>query len=453
VPSPVTTSAEPASAPTPAHRSRATEIVADIASRLTSPGHVADIAAAPGNLLCYPGGDTPVWHPLRLSDGHPGVSLLFTELAAEQRELRGTAHAHLAAAVSSGIGLLPQTLFGGMAAIAFAAHCAAVCDGGYQMLATLDRHIADHAAHNARINRARVTAGAPIGAWNRYDVLTGAAGIGRYLLARYASGENDSVEPALTGVLDMLVAVALADDIVRDGLPVPTWWVDQELDQGMPPHVNLGLAHGVCGPLALLALAWQAGLRVERHDEAIAKIVALLNNWRFRDDIGPHWPQMVTLDLLRNQHMCPARYRDSWCYGGIGASRALHLAALALDRADWRGDAHAMLDSAIAHCDDNSIKDYALCHGWSGVLHVVLRIAHDENDPAYFALADRLAGRVLAGFDPSASFGFRYQHALAPRELDRPGLLEGAAGIALVLHSYAAGQPPRTPWDAALLLA
>lgn len=33
-----------------------------------------------------------------------------------------------------------------------------------------------------------------------------------------------------------------------------------------------------------------------------------------------------------------------------------------------------------------------------------------------------------------------------------PGLLTGAAGIALALHAYATDAPPRTSWDAAFLL-
>jgi hypothetical protein len=92
-----------------------------------------------------------------------------------------------------------------------------------------------------------------------------------------------------------------------------------------------------------------------------------------------------------------------------------------------------------------NLYDQSLCHGRAGLLHLALGV----DDPA----AGGVAERVLAAFDPAMPFGFTSQHPRAARPLDRPGFLEGTAGIALVLHEYATGRPPRTGWDAALLLS
>ncbi|MFF6782368.1 lanthionine synthetase LanC family protein [Streptomyces sp. NPDC012510] len=450
----------PAPTPTdraPARREAAARIVAEIADRLAEPDRVAEIASTPDNLMRYPGNPQPVWNPLLLSDGHPGVGLLFAELAAGAPELRGRAHAHLSAALSSGIRLLPQSLFGGMVALAFAGHTAATGFGGYAaMLAELDRHITDQMRERARADRERVRTGGPVGAWDRYDVLSGTAGIGRYLLARYESAAEQAVRQAaglaLTDVLESLVAAATADDIACHGTRLPAWWVTDGLEHGLVEHVNFGLAHGVCGPLALLSVAWQAGVRVDRQDEAIERIMALLSRWRTADEAGPRWPHLVTLAHLENGEP-PERGRDSWCYGAAGAARAVYLAGAALDRADWRADAHAALRGALTAASDELIHDSALCHGWAGLLQIVLRMAHDSADSDYHAIADRLAARVVDGFDPEAPFGYRYRHLLAPRDLDRPGFLEGAAGIALALHTYATGNVPTTSWDSALLVS
>ncbi|MGW4796233.1 lanthionine synthetase C family protein [Nonomuraea sp. NPDC004297] len=448
----------PSPAPAPAdrgaaHRRAAAGVVAEIADRLAEPDRVAGIAGAPDNLMRYPGDPQPVWHPLLLSDGHPGVGLLFAELAAGAPELRGRAHAHLSAALGSGIRLLPQSLFSGMVALAFAGHAAATGFGGYaSMLAGLDRHITGQARERARADRERLRAGEPAGAWNRYDVLGGAAGIGRYLLARHDSAAGPAVRPALTDVLESLVATAVADDLDRHGTRLPPWWVTDGLEHGLPEHVNLGLAHGVSGPLALLSVAWRQGVRVDRQDEAIERIMALLSRWRATDDAGPRWPHLITLPRLRSGRP-PERARDSWCYGAAGTARAVHLAGVALGRADWRAEAHAALRGALAVASDELIHDSALCHGWSGLLQIVLRMAHDSPGSGYHALADGLAARVLAGYDPEAPFRYRYRHSLAARDLDRPGFLEGAAGIALALHAYATGDAPATSWDSAMLLS
>ncbi|MFJ2899583.1 lanthionine synthetase C family protein [Streptomyces sp. NPDC087218] len=456
MPSPASTPTPPPTDRAPALGKAAAGIVAEIADRLAEPGRVAGIAGVPDNLMRYPGNPQPVWDPLLLSDGHPGVGLLFAELAAGAPELRGRAHAHLSAALGSGIRLLPQSLFGGMVALAFAGHTGAVGFGGYAtMLAGLDRHIVDQVRGRARAGLERVRAGEPIGAWDRYDVLGGTTGIGRYLLARYESAAEPEARHAaglaLTDVLESLVAVATADDIVRDDARLPAWWITDGLEHGLAEHANFGLAHGVCGPLALLSVARRAGFGVDRQDEAIERIMALLTRWRTTDGAGPRWPHLVTAAHIGSGEP-PERGRDSWCYGAAGAARAVYLAGVALDRADWRADAHAALRGALASANDELIVDSALCHGWAGLLQIVLRMAHDSADPDYRTAADELAARVVDSFDPEAPFGFRYRHVLAPRALDRPGFLEGAAGIALALHTYATGNAPATSWDSALLV-
>ncbi|MFP8885358.1 MULTISPECIES: lanthionine synthetase C family protein [Streptomyces] len=452
MPSSVSTPADRA----PAHREAAAGIVAEIAERLADPGRVAQAAGAPDNLMRYPGDPQPVWDPLLLSDGHPGVSLLFSELAVRTPRSRGRAHAHLSAALGSGIRLLPQSLFGGMVALAFAGQAAATGFGGYAgMLSGLDRHITDQARERARADLHRVHAGEPVGAWDRYDVLGGTAGIGRYLLARYESAAEPEARQAagdaLAEVLESLVAVATADEVTRHGTRLPAWWITDGLEHGLAEHLNIGLAHGVCGPLALLSVARRAGFRVARQDEAIERIMALLSHWRTTDGAGPRWPHLVTLTCLKGGEL-PGRGRDSWCYGAAGTARAVHLAGVALDRADWRADAHAAVRGALAAARDELVRDSALCHGWAGLLQIVLRMAHDSPDQDYRADADALAARVVDRFDAGAPFGYRYRHTLAPRDLDRPGFLEGAAGIALALHTYATGAAPATSWDSALLL-
>ncbi|MET7640726.1 lanthionine synthetase C family protein [Streptomyces sp. NPDC005438] len=439
----------------PTHRERAAEVVREVADRLADPEDVAGTAQAPDNLLRYPGNPQPVWNPLLLSDGYPGVALLFAELAAQEPEMRGRAHAYLTAGLASGIALLPQSLYGGMVALAFAGHTAATGFGGYgTMLAGLDAHITGHARGRAREDRERALAGRPVGAWTRYDVLDGTAGVGRYLLARYEHGGEEAratVEPALRDVLESLVATATADDVEWEGVRRPVWWITEGLEYGLDEHVNLGLAHGVCGPLALLSLAWRAGVRVDRQDEAIERMMGLLTRWRVTDGTGPRWPHLMNREHLASGQP-HGRGRDSWCYGAAGTARAVYLAGAALDRADWREEAHTALHGALSAATEKGTVDSALCHGWAGLLHLAQRTEQDSGDPAYRPLVDDLAGRVVEGFDPEAPFGYRYHHHLAPRDLDRPGFLEGAAGIALALHSYATGQPPATSWDGALLI-
>ncbi|WP_131763610.1 lanthionine synthetase C family protein [Actinomadura fibrosa] len=322
------------------------------------------------------------------------------------------------------------------------------------MLDRLDGAVAGQARQRAATLRARLDAGEPIGEWSGYDVVTGATGVGRHLLARRdrAGGKAaEEVGAALRDMLDLLVRLALTGDATAGDRRVPAWWVRHDPaaeHAGTAGHLNLGLAHGVPGPLALLALAWRAGVRVDRHAEAAAAMAALLTDLRREDAAGPYWPNWTGSGADERLR----RVRDVWCYGAAGLGRALYLAGTAFGEKDWTDTAEAAVRGAFATAGEHSVRDYALCHGWAGLLQIACRMAHDTGDPAYAVAADGFADRIRAGHDPGLPFGYRYAHAAAARDTDRPGLLEGAAGIALALHCHATGAPPATGWDAALLL-
>ncbi|GAA4095788.1 lanthionine synthetase C family protein [Actinomadura miaoliensis] len=439
-------------------RERAARVVETVAGLLADPARVAAITDAPDNAMELPEGPWTPWNAVALSDGYPAVSLLFAELGAADPARRGTAHEYLAAALASPAPAPQPRLFVGAGSLAFAAHAAAVGFGGYRtLLEKLDEGLVAWIRARARADRDRVLTGRPIGHWDGFDVISGAAGLGRYLLGRHEHAGGAAGE-ALCEVLTTLVAVAMADDVEVEGVRVPAWWVEhgvtaERVDRG--GHLNFGLAHGVCGPLALLACAWRAGVRVDRQDEAMGRIVALLDRWRHADDAGPTWPMAVNLPALRDLDHRFERYREVWCYGAAGIARALYLAGTALGERRWQDEAHAAL-AGVHALAGGAVRDHTLCHGWAGLLQIFLRMAHDtaSDDTAphdYGAAVDMFAGRILDGFDPDEPFGFRYVHPTSMGK-NRPGFLEGAAGIALALHCYATGRPPVTGWDTALLL-
>jgi len=69
------------------------------------------------------------------------------------------------------------------------------------------------------------------------------------------------------------------------------------------------------------------------------------------------------------------------------------------------------------------------------------------------ATADLAASATIAAYDPRHAFAF--QHPQAGTRSDDPGLLTGAAGIALALADHARLACPVIPtrWDALLLLS
>lgn len=415
-----------ASVPAPQH------VVDEVAGRLCDPGRVARAATGFSRVADL--------RPLSLSGAHLGPALLLGVL-----ERRSAAHAHLTRTVSAAPA--PGGLYSGLAALAFTAHAVAGRSGDYSgLLEQLDAHVTVSIQRRVASFRAQLSAPhrAPV-TFDRYDVPYGLTGLGRLLLAR-GPAHHDTVADVL-GVL-----AGLTGTLEVSHRTVPGWWVagpptgdpDPEYEDG---HGNLGVAHGITGPLCLLAVAWQEGVRVDGHAAAMERIATWLMERQVHDGYGPFWPATVTLSPA------PAPvFRGSWCYGVPGIARALQLAGRALGEPRWESVAvEAMGAMRERPVDAWGVSGASLCHGWAGIVQVACRIFADSGDPAVEEVAHLAAARLLRLYDPAAPFRFRHpthRHG----ELDVAGLIEGAAGVALALHTYAHRQTSPS-WDAALLLS
>ncbi|WP_051837511.1 lanthionine synthetase LanC family protein [Streptomyces sp. NRRL WC-3742] len=361
-----------------------------------------------------------------LGAGHSGAALALAVLAGEDPALRRAAHGQLAAAVKAPGAMRGGGLYSGAAAVAFAARTMARGPGEYRgLLDALTPRVAETAAGRVAALRADLAAGAGLRA-HTFDTVSGAAGLGRLLLALDPHG------PALADLL-----AALVDLAAPTGEPLPRWWTaggpglpgaDPDHPRG---HVNLGLAHGIPGPLALLSLARLHDVRVPGHDEAIEALALGLTAHRLPTG---GWPMTVPVeDVESGRPPADAPTRAAWCYGTPGAARALHLAGTALARDDWRTTAVTALAATLADPATWHLSGPGLCHGTAGLLRITRRMAEDAASlaahlPALTATTTRDLTAALAVGEPAT-------------------LLEGTAGAALALH------PADGSWDACLLLS
>jgi hypothetical protein len=450
-------------------RERAGQVVAELAERLADPDRVAVAATAADNVDYWAGLPAPQspWTGLSLAEGHAGVALLYAELAHTTPEHRKTTHAHLATAARLATAAHdPFTsremvgLFSGAPSLAFAARIGQYDPSDYaKLLDRLDEQVTARlrallAQEEERLNSGR--AGAPMDA---FDTINGLTGLGRYLLLRQPHHRE-----LLVRALSYLVQLTRPVEV--HGHTVPGWWaplwqLPEEFRLDTDPsiargHFNPGVAHGICGPLALLALSCQADIRVPGQEEAIGQIVNHL--LRFQPESGL-WPTTIGFDeFIANSSQAPAADNNptSWCYGTPGIARALYLAGRALNRHDWQQQAIQALDKALALAPPY-ITDSTLCHGWAGLLQITWRIAHESADQRLIKWLPDLARPILSAYEAELPFGFEYKRSLrqpgwrvAPHQA---GFLKGAAGIALALHTYATDKEPFRNWDAALLLS
>ncbi|MFC5721397.1 lanthionine synthetase C family protein [Streptomyces gamaensis] len=383
----------------------------------------------------YPTGQG--WRAQSLTKGTAGCALLHIERAHVGAGTWQDVHTWVTAAADGGISAADDSgLHFGAPALSFVLH-AAQADGDHRYrtaLATLDRHVTTLTHRRVDAALARMDRG-DLPAFAEYDVLHGLTGIGAYLL-HHAPGSD-----ALARVLAYLVR--LTDPLRTDGETLPGWWVHHDPNVKNSPgfpggHANLGLAHGITGPLALLAAAARRHIIVDGHTEAINTICAWLDVWQQDTGTGAWWPQWITRDdLVTGQPSQRRAHRPSWCYGTPGIARAQQLAAIATNNTARQKDA----ERAMAECLSDparlgSITDTGLCHGWAGLYQTAWRTAQDALTPAIGVQLSYLAEQLTCRAG---------QH-------EGLGLLEGAAGAALALHTAARDKPPVSGWDAFLLL-
>lgn len=429
--------------------------VARLAERLADPAALAArVQAAETPELAE---TRSLWHAQSLADGHAGVGLLFAALAHGESAYAKAAHAHLSAAVTGVRWPAREGLYAGLPAVAFAARTAIARPGEYAaLLGKLDDQVALLARRLVEQDAPRVATGAGGARMAGYDVVAGLSGIGRLLLA--AGPEHRE-----TTQLVLAHLVALTHSVTEPGgRTVPGWWTGDPIllsePDGVPGgHFNAGLAHGIPGPLALLSLAYRAGVRVPGQDQAIRTIAEWLLARRSPDGMG--WPNIVPLEAeLAAACGTPpelAEARTGWCYGTPGVARALQLAALALKEPDWNRQAVAAVATVCDRLEGSpAFGDPTLCHGLAGLTAIVSLMSREPDGCELAARIPKLTDTLARAADPVHPFLWPAAAPIGPAVVHRPGFLDGAAGAALALHFAANPDAPtgELPWQAALLL-
>jgi hypothetical protein len=281
-----------------------------------------------------------------------------------------------------------------------------------------------------------------------FDVISGASGVGAYLLRR-------DPHKALPEVLDGLVALAEPREGTPRWMTPPHLLGDAAMVRQYPGgNLNCGLAHGIPGPLALLALALRQGVAVPGQAEAVRRLAGWLVEHRGDDRWGVNWPNAVPVAPPGEPEADPAGLptsRSAWCYGSPGVARALWLAGDALDDASLRALAVKAMEAVFRRpVPERRIESPTFCHGVAGLLQVVVRFANDTGLPVFNAAAADLADELLAAYRPERLLGFASLEP-GPNPVDRAGLLDGAPGVAMALLAAATATEPT--WDRLFLLS
>jgi hypothetical protein len=437
----------------------AVRVARDVSGRLSSPERVAVAAATARGQTSFP--NSTHWIPYTVSQGYAGLAVLWGYLDScfpqEGWDIIGREHLDLAVRGAETVSGLSAGLFSGLSGLAFGALQLSRDGTRYRrLLDTLDQAIGPQTV--AMANGFRGQHGG-VG-FGDFDVISGLSGVGAYLLCRR---DQAAVSVALSTAVESLI------ELTEDEGPLPRWYTppsllwDDEI-RAIYPHGNLncGLAHGIPGPLALLSLELRAGSSIPSLPHAIGRIADWLCQNRCDDSWGVNWPTAVS--IVKSDTSADSAVqaggaepspdgpsRCAWCYGSPGVARALWLAGDALDRNDYRELAISAMEAVFRRpIASRRIDSPTFCHGVAGLLAITLRFANDTGAAMFNDASRTLVEQLLDSYQPESLLGFR-NIEFEDQEIDQPGLLDGAPGVALVLLAAATSVEPT--WDRLFLLS
>nr|WP_276615419.1 lanthionine synthetase LanC family protein [Nonomuraea basaltis] len=292
-----------------------------------------------------------------------------------------------------------------------AAGTAGLFDGG---VAALGAAAASLRGDTGRYERLLGRIDAAVGPVADHDLISGTAGAGLYLLLRPPMSKRDEVASALAGG-----AGARPPYPMRH---VPAAW------QVADGYADCGLAHGAAGPLAVLALLCTdrpAGAAPEE-SRAIRTVADWLLGLAREDRWGTAWPAGVDRVTWH-----PSPRRAAWCYGVPGIARALRLAGDALCEPRYQRAADDAMAQLLQAPESWGLEGPGVCHGLAGLMLITAAFATHPRDRFALAVED-LFDRLCDAYDSRLPLGF---------DVTGPGLLSGAAGIALALLVVTGGDP------------
>jgi lantibiotic modifying enzyme len=262
-----------------------------------------------------------------------------------------------------------------------------------------------------------------------YDLTRGLVGFAVHALERLPRA---AARRTLARVVDALERLAIR---APEGL---AWRSPAEAST-----VNLGLAHGVPGVVAVLGRVCASAAEASTRRKArrlLGGAVAWLLAQELPEDLGGGFPAAVGEGAVRVPSRC------AWCHGDPGVAAALSVAATCAGEEDWARAARRIAVRAAERDDaDCGVIDAGLCHGAAGLGHVYHRLYRATGEERLADASRRWLARAVELSDRDARFVWREYEG--GRTFSRPGLM-GGGGVALAL--LAATGDASADWDRAL---
>lgn len=265
-----------------------------------------------------------------------------------------------------------------------------------------------------------------------YDFLHGAIGYGCYFLIRFKYTKSDQLKKQYQEYLLKLIKEL---DKLSKKEQNTVFWEFKDIIEDQTHHCNFSLSHGISSVANFLGRLYLEPEFKEIVSPMLEGTIQKILKHQFLHDDGFSFPSILGHDLKER-----GGHRLAWCYGDLGISFTLFQLGRNLNRPELEINALVILKN-LAKMRGNTktqIKDAGICHGAYGVAHIFNICYHMTNDPIFLEAVEYWIQQGLAmAIHEDGYAGYMQWN---PSDEDNwkkyLGILEGIAGIGLVMISY-----------------
>lgn len=280
-----------------------------------------------------------------------------------------------------------------------------------------------------------------------YDLLYGFIGKGIYFLERPRSPTTIRVLETIAAMLEALAVPVQNDQVAWNNL------LEQRDAAVESPNYLLGLAHGQASIIAFLTLVYHRGIA----SDVVKPLLQKACSWMLAQAL-----QSDQISVFPTNAANPEYSRLAWCQGDLGIALALGNAQAILNdealgrtivRLDQSLIKRTLVNSNVNANVSSQQLDTTLCHGTSGVLHLLNRLNHsnghtDSLQQWLSITLDQIEltrKRTRTGIETLTWTG----HELGYVWKEDYGLTQGVFGTALILLELL--HPTAANWDIIIL--
>ncbi|SGX43069.1 lanthionine synthetase C family protein [Staphylococcus argenteus] len=366
--------------------------------------------------------ETDYFEPSTLSHGIPGI-ILFLDAYQKVFDINTEQIVYkfvmkLAPYLQNG--QYNNSLFGGLSGIAFSMDIASQNGRNYQKILN---NIDDVIVNEIESDIDQILQ-EPLNPLN-YDTISGLAGIGRYLLNRI--DVSDKNVKALKRILTYFKNIQYSQNSWV--VPQESQFLESDKNYFTQGNINLGLAHGVLGPMSLFALCVIKGITIENHQHILKDMYKYIMDEKFSSN--DRWLQRYDLISERNHFNY---IRNGWCYGNTGVMTTLFLIGQALQDDEIIQMSKKVMLQVVNDKDENLISP-TICHGLSSqiLMLTIMNLYFELNEVSDYI--NELINKLMSHYkeDHLVNFIDINENNEGVFKSEKVGLLEGEIGVYLTL--------------------